>query len=99
MEKQEYDSNNIHDKWIPYNQEKPDEEIKPIIKDLNPRYEETVKILDSSIKSGEAREYGSDINHIVINKFSSVGPKYDKKISARLMCFERARNLLNKFIL
>ena len=99
MEKQEYDSNNIHDKWIQYNKEKQDEEIKSIIKDLNLRYEETIKILDSYIKSGEVREYGSDINHIFINKFSSFGPNYDKKINARLMFFERSRNLLNKFIL
>lgn len=99
MEKQEYDSNNIHDKWIQYNKEKQDEEIKSIIKDLNLRYKETIKILDSYIKSGEVREYGSDINHIFINKFSSFGPNYDKKINARLMFFERSRNLLNKFIL
>lgn len=99
MEKQEYDSNNIHDKWIQYSKEKQDEEIKSIIKDLNLRYKETIKILDSYIKSGEVREYGSDINHIFINKFSSFGPNYDKKINARLMFFERSRNLLNKFIL
>lgn len=99
MEKQEYDSNNIHDKWIQYNKEKQDEEIKSIIKDLNLRYKETIKILDSYIKSGEVREYGSDINHIFIKKFSSFGPNYDKKINARSMFFERSRNLLNKFIL
>ena len=43
MEKLEYDSINILDIRIQYNKEKQDEEIKSIIKDLNLRYEETIK--------------------------------------------------------
>ena len=97
IEKQEYDSNNIHDKWIEFSKEKQEEEVLLIIKKFNLKEAETKKILDSYIKTGEVREHGSDINGIFLEKISSFGPNANKKIQAKTSFFERARNFIKKF--
>ena len=97
IEKQEYDSNNIHDKWIEFSKEKQEEEVLLIIKKFNLKEVETKKILESYIKSGEVREHGSDINGIFLEKISSFGPNANKKIQAKTSFFERARDFIKKF--
>ncbi len=97
IEKQEYDSNNIRDKWIEFSKEKQEEEVLLIIKKFNLKEAETKKILDSYIKTGEVREHGSDINGIFLEKISSFGPNANKKIQAKTSFFERARNFVKKF--
>lgn len=97
MNKQEYDLNNIHDKWNQFREEKKEEEEKSIIKEFNLKEKEAKRILDSYIKSGEVREYGSDINRIFLNKLSSFGPDANLKNKAKYSFFERAKNFLKKF--
>ncbi|MGL5521887.1 MAG: type I restriction endonuclease subunit R [Metamycoplasmataceae bacterium] len=99
MEKQEYNQDNVYEKWDSFKGEKKEKEIEDIVSELNLDKTKTNKLIDSYIKKGEVQEYGQEISEIFLEKHSYFNESGLAKINrARKSFFKWARNFLKKFI-